>query len=32
MKRFFSHNWDLKLIALALAIITWWYVNGELLK
>ncbi len=32
MKKNFLHNWDLKLIALALAIITWWYVNGELLK
>ena len=28
----FTHNIVLKLIALGLAIITWIYVNGELLK
>lgn len=26
------NNWGLKVIALLLAIITWIYVNGELLK
>lgn len=26
----FTHNWVLKLITLALAIITWFYINGEL--
>lgn len=32
MKRWFTHNFTLKLIALALAVITWIYVNGELIK
>jgi len=32
MKSFFTHNIGLKLIALGLAIITWIYVNGELIK
>lgn len=32
MKRWFSQNLALKLIALGLAILTWYYVNGELLK
>ena len=32
IKRWFTHNLGLKVIALALAIITWIYVNGELLK
>ena len=32
MKSFLAHNLGLKLIALGLAIITWIYVNGELLK
>jgi len=31
MKKTLLHNWGLKLIALGLAIITWIYVNGELL-
>lgn len=26
------HNWGLKLVALLLAMITWIYVNGEMLK
>jgi hypothetical protein len=30
MKRFLSDNFKLKLIALCLAIITWYYVKGEL--
>jgi hypothetical protein len=32
MKNFFTYNLGLKLIALALAIITWLYVDGQLLK
>ena len=32
MKNFLTHNLGLKLIALGLAVITWIYVNGELLK
>ena len=32
MKKFLTHNLALKLVALALAIITWIYVKGELLK
>lgn len=32
MKTWFTHNFTLKLIALALAVITWIYVNGELIK
>jgi YbbR domain-containing protein len=32
MKRFVQQNLALKLIALGLAILTWYYVNGELLK
>lgn len=28
----FTHNLVLKLIALVLAIITWFYINGELSK
>ena len=32
MKNWIIHNLGLKLIALGLAIITWIYVNGELLK
>jgi len=32
MKNFFTNNLGLKLIALGLAIITWVYVNGELIK
>ena len=32
MKKLLTHNLALKLIALALAIITWIYVKGELLK
>lgn len=32
MKAWFTHNLGLKLIALGLAVITWIYVNGELLK
>ncbi len=32
MKKWFTHNLGLKLIALGLAIITWIYVNGEILK
>ena len=32
MKNWFTHNLVLKLVALGLAIITWLYVNNELLK
>lgn len=32
VKKWFTHNLGLKLIALGLAIITWIYVNGELAK
>ena len=32
MRNFLTNNLALKLIALALAIITWIYVKGELLK
>lgn len=32
MKQILSHNLTLKLIALGLAIITWIYVHGELIK
>jgi YbbR domain-containing protein len=32
MKNFLLHNLSLKIIALGLAIITWIYVNGEILK
>ena len=32
MKHWLTHHWGLKLIALICAIVTWFYVNGELLK
>lgn len=32
MKKWFTQNLWLKLIALGLAIITWIYVNGELAR
>ena len=32
MKNKSFHKLGLKLIALALAVITWFYVNGELVK
>ena len=32
MKKYIVHNLVLKIIALALAIIAWIYVNGELMK
>jgi YbbR domain-containing protein len=32
MKNFLLHNLSLKIISLGLAIITWIYVNGELLR
>jgi len=32
MKKLLSHNLGLKLIALGLAIITWIYVNGEIMR
>ncbi len=32
MKKWFTHNLALKLIALGLAVITWIYVNGEIMK
>jgi len=32
MKKWFTHNLGLKLIALGLAVITWIYVNGEAMK
>ncbi len=32
MRSFFTNNIPLKIIALGLAIITWIYVNGEILR
>ncbi len=32
IKRWITHNFALKLIALFWAVVTWFYVNGELLK
>lgn len=32
IKKWFTHNLGFKAIALILAIITWFYVNGELNK
>ncbi len=32
MRKLLTYNWVLKLLALALAVITWFYVNGELIK
>ena len=32
MKKFLTTNIPLKIIALGIAIITWIYVNGEILK
>ena len=32
MKQWFTHNLPLKLIALGLAVITWIYVNRELMR
>ncbi len=32
MKNVFTHNWVLKLLALVLALITWWYVKRELIR
>jgi len=32
MKKWLTNNWILKLVALGLAVITWLYVNNELLK
>ncbi|HQO58867.1 MAG TPA: hypothetical protein PLT76_09140 [Candidatus Omnitrophota bacterium] len=32
MKKWVTHNLGLKLIALGLAIITWIYVSGEILR
>ena len=32
MRKLLTHNLALKLVSLALAIITWIYVKGELLK
>jgi len=32
MKHFFLHNLSLKIVSLGLAVITWIYVNGEILK
>jgi len=32
MKSWFTHNLILKLVALGLAVITWFYVNNELLN
>ena len=32
MKNFIVHNLVLKIVSLALAVITWIYVNGELIK
>lgn len=30
--KWLTNNWGLKAVALLLAIITWIYVNGEMLK
>lgn len=32
MKQWLTHNFALKLISLGLAVITWIYVNGELVR
>ncbi len=32
MKSWFTHNLVLKIVALVLAVVTWLYVNNELLK
>ena len=32
MKNFFFHNLSFKIISLGLAIATWIYVNGEIIK
>ena len=32
INKWLTHNFGLKLIALGLAVITWIYVNNELLK
>jgi len=32
MKKWLTNNLTLKLIALGLAIVTWIYVNGEIMK
>lgn len=32
MKKILTHNITLKIIALGIAVITWIYVNGEILK
>lgn len=32
MKKWLTHNLTLKLIALGLAVVTWIYVNGEIMK
>lgn len=32
MRRIFLHNLSLKIISLGLAIITWIYLNGEILR
>lgn len=32
MKEIITHNLGLKLIALGLAVITWIYINGEIIK
>ena len=32
MKKWFTYNLGLKIIALGLAIATWIYINGELVK
>ena len=32
MRNFIAHNLVLKIVSLALAVITWIYVNGELIK
>ena len=32
MRYFFLHNISLKIIALGLAVITWVYVNGTILR
>ena len=29
MKRFFTHNWQLKMISILLAFTVWWWINDE---
>jgi hypothetical protein len=31
-KNWLTHNWHLKVVALILAVITWWYVKDKILQ